>query len=197
MSHSSLRIIRDEHSALSAMLRSLLMMVRQGEPADQERNNHFGVLRSMLFYIDEFPEKMHHTKEALLLFPPVARARPDLAAVIEHLNKDHAQGESSVRELMHLLIAWECMGESRRPAFEQAVQRYVRFYLEHMQLEEAQILPAAYEALSDAEWRAIDQGFEQHLDPFVSPGLAEGPYRALFERITQNAPAPIGWRAMA
>jgi hemerythrin-like domain-containing protein len=195
MSHSSLRVIRDEHAALSAMLRSLSMMVREGEPGPLERDNHFAVLRSMLFYIDEFPEKLHHAKETQFLFPSVARARPDLAAVIERLDKDHAHGENSVRELMHLLIAWECMGESRRSAFEQAVQRYVRFYLEHMQLEETQILPAAYEALSEADWRTVDQSFEAHQDPFVSPDHANGPYRALFDRITQNAPAPIGLRA--
>jgi hemerythrin-like domain-containing protein len=194
MSHSSLRVIREEHAALSAMLRSLSMMVREGEPSAQERENHFAVLRSMLFYIDEFPEKLHHTKESRFLFPPVSLARPDLAEVIARLDHDHAHGESSVRELMHLLIAWECMGESRRAAFEEAVHRYVRFYLEHMQVEETQILPAAYEALSEAEWKAMDEGFAQHLDPFVSPNLADGPYRALFDRITQNAPAPIGLR---
>lgn len=194
MSHSSLRVIRDEHAALSAMLRSLSMMVREGEPAPESRDQHFAVLRSMLFYIDEFPEKHHHSKESELLFPPVAQARPDMAAVIQRLEQDHAQGEHAVRELMHLLIAWECMGASRRAAFEQAVQRYVRFYLEHMQVEETQILPAAFQALSETQWQALDQGFEQHRDPFVAPQTGEGPYRALFDRITQNAPAPIGLR---
>lgn len=195
MTHSSLRVIRDEHAALSAMLRSLSMMVREGEPAPQERDHHFAVLRAMLFYIDEFPEKLHHAKESRCLFPPVSRARPDLVAVIERLDQEHAKGEASVRELMHLLIAWECMGESRRSEFEQAVQRYVRFYLSHMQLEETEILPAAYEALSEQDWQAMDEGFAQHLDPFVSPRFADGPYRALFDRITQHAPAPIGLRA--
>ncbi len=194
MTHSSLRVIRDEHGALSAMLRSLSMMVREGEPSPKERDKHFAVLRAMLFYIDEFPEKLHHSKETRLLFPLVARARADLATVIEHLDREHAQGEASVRELMHLLIAWECMGESRRGDFEQAVQRYVRFYLAHMQVEETQILPAAHEALSDMEWQAVDAAFEQHLDPFVSPHTANGPYRILFEKITQFAPAPIGLR---
>jgi hemerythrin-like domain-containing protein len=194
MSHSSLRIIRDEHSALSAMLRSFSMMVREGEPVASERDNYFAVLRSMLFYIDEFPEKLHHAKETQFLFPSVARARPDLTQVIERLDRDHHQGESSVRELMHLLIAWECMGESRRAAFQQEVERYVRFYLEHMQTEETQIIPAAHEALTEVEWKALDAHFELHLDPFVSPDHANGPYRDLFERITQNAPAPIGLR---
>jgi hemerythrin-like domain-containing protein len=78
--------------------------------------------------------------------------------------------------------------------FQQAAVRYVRFYLEHMQVEETQIIPAAHEALSDEEWNAMDTHFEEHQDPFVSPEHADGPYRALFDRITQNAPAPIGLR---
>ncbi len=195
MSHSSLRIIRQEHSALSAMLRSLSMMVRSGEPAPSQREDFFAVMRSMLFYIDEFPEQLHHEKESQLLFPAVKQARPDLAEFIERLEHDHDQGEHAVRELMHLLIAWECMGESRRSAFEQAVERYVRFYLEHMQLEETQILPAAYDALSASQWSLMDARFEEHQDPFVHPQHAQGPYQALFERITEQAPAPIGLRA--
>jgi hemerythrin-like domain-containing protein len=171
------------------------MMVRNGEPAPAERDLYFAVLRSMLFYIDEFPEKLHHDKESKLLFPAMLQARPDLAEVIQRLESDHAQGEHAVRELMHLLIAWECMGEGRRQAFEQAVERYVRFYLEHMQLEETQILPAAYDALSASQWSLMHAGFEEHQDPFVHPEHARGPYQDLFERITQNAPAPIGLRS--
>ena len=59
MAHASLRIIHDEHAALSAMLQSLRMMVRRG-PGDGPEQ-FFDVLRAMLFYIDEFPERLHHT----------------------------------------------------------------------------------------------------------------------------------------
>ena len=45
------------------------------------------------------------------------------------------QGELRVRELMHLLMAWELLGDTRRQAFEDEVTRYVDFYLEHMRLE--------------------------------------------------------------
>ena len=65
MSHESLRIIRDEHAALAAMLRSLSLMVERGPDSDPEK--FFDVLRAMLFYIDEFPERLHHPKESELL----------------------------------------------------------------------------------------------------------------------------------
>ncbi len=53
MTHESLRIIREEHAALAAMLRSLMLMVQRGPKRDTE--TFFSVLRAMLFYVDEFP----------------------------------------------------------------------------------------------------------------------------------------------
>jgi hypothetical protein len=58
--NASLIIIRREHRALSAMLcaRALLL--------DWHRRHNtlpaFAVLRAMLFYIAEFPERLHHPK---------------------------------------------------------------------------------------------------------------------------------------
>ena len=113
-SQSSLQIIRDEHAALAAMLRSMDMMVQRGPGNEPER--FFDVLRAMLFYVDEFPERLHHPKESDLLFPRVARLAPETMETVVRLEKDHAQGEAAVRELQHLLLAWELVGESRRTA---------------------------------------------------------------------------------
>ena len=74
MSHDALRIIREEHAALSAMLRSILLLLaqhrREGSLPD------FATLRAMLFYVDEFPEKRHHLKESELLFPKLRARTP-------------------------------------------------------------------------------------------------------------------------
>src|SRR5512139_2318218 len=157
MAHASLRIIHDEHAALSAMLQSLRMMVQRG-PGDGPEQ-FFDVLRAMLFYIDEFPERLHHTKETELLFPPVRARAPHLREALDRLDHDHARGEAAVRELQHLLLAWELLGESRRPAFDEAVKRYLDFYLEHMKLEESVILPEADKVLTAADWQALDAAF--------------------------------------
>ena len=121
MAHESIRIIRDEHVALSAMLRSLGMMVERG-PVD-EPEIFFDVLRAMLFYIDEFPERLHHPKESDLLFPQVGRLAPETMEVIVRLEKDHASGESAVRELQHLLLAWELVGDSNAPSLDSGKTR--------------------------------------------------------------------------
>ncbi|MEO8544654.1 MAG: hemerythrin domain-containing protein [Burkholderiaceae bacterium] len=190
MAHESLRIIRDEHSALAAMLRSLLMMVQRG-PSDAP-DKFFDVVRAMLFYIDEFPERLHHPKESELLFPRVLQLAPQVAPVIERLEKDHLRGEAAVRELQHQLLAWELMGESRREAFDAASRDYVRFYLEHMRLEEVEILPQAERALGAEDWAELDAAFASNRDPLTGKYPCDPAYDRLFTRIVMTAPEPIG-----
>lgn len=189
MSHTALRIIHDEHAALAAMLRSIPLLLAQ-----HRRNGtlpDFGTLRAMLFYMDEFPEQRHHRKESELLFP-MLRARTDAAgAVLDRLDQDHARGERAIRDLEHALLAFEMMGESRREAFEVAVQQYVDFYFEHMTLEEKQVLPLAERLLTSEDWSQLDAAFAANRDPLTGHE-PEDDYRALFSRIVNALPAPLG-----
>lgn len=189
MPHSTLQIIRDEHATVAAVLRSLSMMLERGPGDEPER--FFDVLRAMLFYIDEFPEKLHHPKESDLLFPRIARAAPELMPVIRRLEADHMAGEGKVRELQHLLLAWELIGESRHAAFAEAAQAYVGFYLDHMRAEETQLLPAAQKALTADDWAQLDVAFQHERDPLAG-GVRDPCYDRLFTRIVLTAPAPIG-----
>ena len=157
MPRPALQVIRDEHSAVAAVLRSLLQMMER-DP-DEQPERFFDVLRAMLFYIDEFPERLHHPKESDLLFPKIARVAPELMPVIQRLEDDHMQGEHRVRELQHLLLAWELLGEARRQPFEEATNSYVEFYLNHMRTEETEVLPVAVKVLTDKDWAELDAAF--------------------------------------
>jgi hemerythrin-like domain-containing protein len=190
MLKQSLQIIKEEHSALAAMLRSLIMMVERGP--DHEPQRYFDVLRAMLFYVDEFPERLHHTKETELLFPRVLKAAPETAAAIAQLDHDHVKSQEGIKELQHLLLAFELIGESRRAAFEQAVKRYVDAYLVHMNLEESDIIPAAQRLLSDEDWAELDAAFALNCDPLTGKYPRDPAYDRLFTRIVMQAPAPIG-----
>jgi hemerythrin-like domain-containing protein len=189
MTHATIRIIRDEHSGLSAMLRSILLLLaqhrRQGTLPD------FAALRAMLFYVDEFPEKRHHRKESELLFPKLRARTPLSRELLDRLDDDHERGERKIRNVEHALLAFEMMGESRREAFEQAVERYVDFYLAHMALEEREILPLAERVLTQEDWDELDAAFGANHDALAG-SEAEPEYRALFTRIVNAVPAPIG-----
>jgi len=189
MPHATLTIIRDEHQALAAMLRSLGMLLaehrRKGVPPD------FAVLRAMLLYVDEFPEKLHHTKESELLFPMLRARSAEAADVLDKLDHDHAQGEKAIRDLEHDLLAYEVLGGDRAASFEKSVNRYVDFYLAHMGIEESQVLPLAQRVLTAADWAELDAAFMRNRDPLTGH-QPDDVYRPLFSRIVMTAPAPIG-----
>ena len=190
MAQEYIRVIQEEHAALAAMLRSMLMMLDRG-PGDSPES-FFDVMRAMLFYIDEFPERLHHPKESDLLFPRVARHSPQVMSVIEQLERDHMKGETAVRELQHLLLGWELMGDSRRARFEEELRSYINFYLEHMRLEEMVIIPEARKVLDEEDRKALDEAFLSNHDPLVSKGPRDPAYDRLFTRIVMRAPSPVG-----
>jgi len=190
MGHTCIQVIYEEHSSITAILKSLRMMIRRG-PQD-EPEIFFDVLRAMLFYIDEVPEKQHHPKETAFLFPPVAQRSPQCAELIEQLEKEHDKGESSVRELQHLLLGWEMLGDSRRQAFEEATLKFVDFYSEHLRLEESIIIPEAFKVLTEEDWVKLDAAFEKNIDPLSGRATRDPIYDRLFTKITLRAPAPIG-----
>jgi hemerythrin-like domain-containing protein len=186
---ATLKIIHDEHAALAAMLRSLLMLLakhrRDGTLPD------FTTLRAMLFYVDEFPEQRHHRKESELLFPKLRARTPLSRELLDHLDEDHARGERRIRDLQHAALAFEMMGESRRDAFERSAQAYVDFYLAHMALEEREVLPLAQRVLTAEDWADLDEAFTANQDPLTGCE-PEAEYRALFTRIVNAVPAPLG-----
>jgi hemerythrin-like domain-containing protein len=189
MHHATLDILLEEHQALAAMLRSLQMLLTQARRTGGLPD--FDVVRAMLFYVDEFPEKRHHRKEAEWLFPALRRHCPELAPVLDRLDSDHALGERAIRNMEHALLAFEVLGEVRRAAFEEAVDQYISFYLEHMAVEERELLPAAQRAFDAAEWAELDRAFAADRDPLTGLEPADD-FRPLLRRIRRSAPAPVG-----
>lgn len=78
MDSITLRILRDEHFSLTAVLRSLRMMLHRGPGEDAPQ-----YFDAMLFYIGEVPEKEHHPKESQLLFQPMLQRVPELAQTLQ------------------------------------------------------------------------------------------------------------------
>ncbi|MBN9406412.1 MAG: hemerythrin domain-containing protein [Burkholderiales bacterium] len=187
---TTLRVIREEHRALKAILQSLHLLIQQG-PGENE-TSFFRSLRAMLFYIDRYPERLHHPKETELLFPKVREKDTGVAEAVSELDHDHEASELAVRQLQLQLLGWEFLGESERLGFVTAFENYKRAYLAHMELEESAIFPSALQHLSTEDWVEIDAAFTSNRDPLTGHHPAEGVFAELFSRIVREAPQPIG-----
>ena len=88
---TALDVIRGEHRNLTAVLNGLWYLVDEVNEGRSKPN--FAVLRAMMHYIDTFPDKLHHPKEQLYLFPRV-RQRTDTAnGALDQLEAEHIHGE--------------------------------------------------------------------------------------------------------
>jgi len=142
----------------------------------------FELLRAIMFYIDEFPEKRHHRIETEVLFAKL-RARTPLARhMLDRLEDEHVQGERRIRNLQYALLAFEMLGECRRDSFEREAEQYVHFYFSHMALEEQEVMPLAEQVLTAQDWAELDVAFESGRDPLTGrPPDAD--FVQLFNRI--------------
>jgi len=193
-SHGTIRIIRDEHSALSAVLRSIGLLLTESRRHGVDPD--WKVLRAMLFYIDEFPEKVHHTKESALLFPLLRERSSRLGAVLDRLDRDHASSHRAVLDLEHDVLALEMMSEAphakaRLADFEARMHGYIASYLDHIRVEEVEVLPVADEVLGAGDWLELDAAFMQNRDPLTYRQGGDA-FRPLFKRILMTLPAPLG-----
>lgn len=188
-------ILKSEHRSISAVLQGLKELARLAQ--DATVRPRFQVLRSMLRYIDEYPEQLHHPKEDEHLFERLVARAPEARLLVEELQAEHEEGARLIRELERALLFFEEGWPAGAREFNAAVDKYADFHWQHMRKEETRILPLAELHLLPEDWRAIDAAFTANRDPIA--GLQERDFNQLFSRIANLAPAPVGlgepWKA--
>ncbi len=185
---NAIRILRDEHRSISAVLQSLQHLARMAQ--DPALKPDFAVFRAMIYYIDAFPERSHHPKEDDYLFARLLQRSPAARPLVEKLKAEHVEGARLVRELERAVLAFEATWPRGAEDFAVAVNTYAEFHWKHMRCEEQELLPLAETALSEEDWQAIEAAFAQNEDPLAD--LAGQDFHKLFARIVSIAPAPIG-----
>ena len=167
----------------------MLHLVR--EIRDHNAEPSFDALGAMIYYIDAFPERFHHPKEDQYLFRLLRARYLDAGPLIDRLEEEHRVGAHKIRTLEQALARYQHGGESEFPVFAKAVEDYAAFHWEHMRAEESEVMPLAEKYLTAEDWKAIDDAFLGHSDPMVGAD-AGSEYQALFTRICNLAPPPIG-----
>jgi len=185
--YKSLDIIHDEHRALAAMLSGLRTLVTAIEAGRLKPD--FDLLASMIRYVDEVPEKVHHPKEDQYLFAKLRQRSSEALPVIAELEADHLQGEVRINALRSALEAYRKAGDSGLAGFKLALTVYLEQEWHHMNTEEHKIFPLAKAHLTTEDWAEIDAAFLANGNPWEG---AAGEYAALFSRIVNIAPAPVG-----
>lgn len=186
MKHTAIRLIEDEHRSLAAVLRAADHLVSKALSTGAAPD--FTLLRAILYYLREFPQRRHHRNEDQVLFARIKARTHEADAVIAELEDEHHRGEELLLGLSVALDNWEASAADAQ-AFTFVLSAFTRFYYAHMEKEESRVLPAAERALSNEDWHEIHAAFESHEDPMFGKDTAEE-FRGLFSRIIRLAPPP-------
>jgi hemerythrin-like domain-containing protein len=188
MRYAAIRLIKDEHRSLSAVLRAAEHLV--GKAVSTGKVVDFKLLRAMLYYLREFPEQRHHPNEDRMLFARIKARTHEADVAIAELEHEHRHGDAMLEGLTIALDNWEAGAADGRKQFAEVLSAYARFYWAHMEKEETSVLPAAERSLSTEDWHQIHAVFESHRDPMFGENTANE-FRDLFSRIMRLAPPSI------
>jgi hemerythrin-like domain-containing protein len=164
-------IILREHQQLTTAIGGMLQFVRLRENGSTAPG--LAVLRSILYYIREYPERVHHPKEERYLFTRIRARTSQIDEVLNDLDRQHAEGEDKVRDLEDALTRYELTGISALPALSSGVEQYVMFYANHRRIEEEVVLPVALRTLTAEDWEEVDAAFGANRDPFEGVELED------------------------
>jgi len=189
MLNSALAILHDEHRSLAAIVHGLKYLIREVREKGAEPD--FKLLWAMIYYIDAFPERLHHPKENAYLFAKLRQRTHEADEVLNELERQHLEGANHVRELEHALGYYEAGKPDGFINFAGAVERFAEETWNHMNMEEKVVIPLAKKYLTGEDWVEIAQAFGENGDPRFGE-QPDHEFRDLFTRIVNLAPPPIG-----
>ncbi|SEO46821.1 hemerythrin domain-containing protein [Trujillonella endophytica] len=115
---------------------------------------------------------LHHTGEDDVLWPVLLERSAPGAALVARMEAQHEQVHGHLDALRTALDRWEA---EARPAVTEEVaaglELLVAALLEHLDEEEAEILPLAARRLSRAEWEAVGRHGMAHMERSQLPIL--------------------------
>lgn len=167
--------LREEHRTLRTVLsivdRVLADVAHFGIDPD------FKLICAALYYIDEFPERVHHPKEDEFIFPALRRRTPRFDATLDRLRADHMRSPHMLRKLERELVHYQGGAPDGLRRMRAALAAYADFLLVHMRTEE-ELLDAALAHLTEDDWSAIGRVLATNEDP-----LGAGAHGLEFKRL--------------
>jgi hemerythrin-like domain-containing protein len=189
MLNAALSTLHDEHRSFAAMLHGLKFLLR--ETREKGTTPDYKLLWAMIYYLDAFPEKIHHPKEDDYLFARLRQRTNSADAMLADLERQHKDGARAVRELEHALGHYEAGKPDGFGLFAGAVEKFCDDTWQHVAIEEKSIIPLAKQYLTPEDWVEIAEAYGENGDDRFGTKL-EDEFRALFSRIVNLAPPPIG-----
>ena len=144
---------------------------------------NFELLALALEYCIDFPGHYHHPKEDLIYRKLVSRD-PDFADRVEDLIEDHETLASLTRSVSAAVAA--AISGGKTEGLRETGEQFARHYRYHIGVEETEIFPHARHALTEEDWREIENAYRDETDPLFGEHTRQA-YIALQQCIVRRA----------
>lgn len=147
------------HRAFRRELTILPRLVREVDDGDTQRASTLAAaVRLVLGGLHH-----HHTGEDLVLWPALLERAAPSTGLVETMQAQHEAVEGHIEHVEPLLRPWEEAPTTARGAeLADRLDRLATALVEHLDLEEREILPLAERHVTVAEWNSLgEQGVEE------------------------------------
>ena len=185
----ALSIIRNEHRTLAAVVSALEHVAT--DMAAGKLSPDYKLLWSIMYYIEEFPERLHHPKEDGVLFPRLRSHGID--ETLDDLGRQHVSSRPHLDALKNILGHMQADIPGAVAEFAEKVSTYASFHWQHMNQEETIVLPKAMEVFSPEDWAEVAASFAENKDPLQNASTQDSDwFRQFYRRLVMLVPEPWG-----
>ena len=152
-------MMRIVHNALRRDLRrARAVLLADPPPDDHQRKAIAEHLGWMMVFLEG-----HHRSEDRGLYPAVRESDPAAAPLLDEMARDHEAVAAAIVGLEAAAAAYaDHRSREVRESVIEAIDELTEVLLPHLQREEDEVMPVVARAITDEEWRAIEQ--EHNLD---------------------------------
>lgn len=161
---------------LNLLERQFLDLCRGGTP-------DYSLMRSILVYIQEYPNEAHHPLEDMIF--SILIKRIDKNKFIQKLITDHTEMEAVTRELRISLETLKTGDVSMEKLKKQLTTFLIR-QRQHLYIEEIKVYPLINNTLTDKDWKHIQSVVPQLDDPIFG-NRTQSDYELLYREIENKS----------
>jgi nucleotide-binding universal stress UspA family protein/hemerythrin-like domain-containing protein len=185
-------IIEDEHRSIAVVVEGLRDIVRNtpqppGAAVLQE-------LEYVITYLGDFPACVHHPKEEQYLHRLLRQRDADAELLLREVEAQHRGEHESIERALAAFAGLKQNPQGGMPAFAAAAEALASHVLQHIGLEEREVLPLARQRLAADDWEEIAATFAENGGPNYGD-LSVAEFRRLFSHIA-NTLSEGGIRAL-
>ena len=134
------------------ILKTLNLLEMQFMDLCRGGNPDYSLMRSILVYIQEYPEQVHHPLEDKIF--SILLERVDEVEIIQELIAEHAELENETRKLGESARLLESGAGSKKEIKKQLSSFLIR-QRRHMYIEEETVHPLIESALTEEDWSYV------------------------------------------